>query len=540
MPVEFLWVKCPAEVPEHQQGEPPPVPQEVLDRHGSRVLKPAEALPDPRKDSPPLRSTVYRAATLLVPNRVLRDPATRAEVERVCGETDVDAEWPPDLGESNQELRPYLEFLGDLPRPVVLRPRAGKPAVNAWVVLQAMRSAVLAGRFTKERAAVERMSVEHVLFAAAFEGTPTSEPHGVRDVLTPGAVSEYGRRPVAFFADPPARPDPVRGGRRPVVVVLDTGYGSHPWFGTTPEVTKLPPGGFLHAFEVGQQAIAEQQRRVAGLTRTQVLEGSWETPVFSDGLTQVVSPATGHGTFIAGIIRQRAPGADVLTMRVLHPDNVAYEGDLLLALWLLLARLRRARKTGDQSEVFDVLSLSLGFYPESRSSDPSARLTEVLRELAAEGVQIVAAAGNDSTARPFMPAELRAENADTGWTGPELIGVGALNPNGTTAWFSNGGVSVGCLASGASVISTFPDDVRGSGNPAGTVAAGRREGMDLDDFSSGFAMWSGTSFAAPLVAARVANAMIACAKAQPELGFDRNSGATMVRRAKLAVRALKS
>lgn len=539
MPVEFLWLKTPADVPEYLQGEPPPVPQGLLDRHGARVLKPAEALPDPREDSPPLRSTVYRAATVLVPLKVLKDEGTRQEFDKVLDESGVHAQWPPDLRESNEDIAPYLEFLDELPRPVVLSPKPGAPAVNSWVVLQALRSAVLAGRFDKQRATLRRVSVEHLFFASAWQGTPTSEPHGVRDAVTSGTVAEYGRRPVAFFADPPRRP-PVRGGRRPVVAVLDTGYGSHPWFGTSPGSPDLPPQGFLHAFPAAQRAIAQQQRHVSHATRTEVLDSAWESPAYTDGLTQVVSPATGHGTFISGIVRQRAPGADVLMVRVLHPDNVAYEGDLLLALWLLLARLRRARETGDLSEVFDVISLSIGYYSETGANDASTRLTEVLRELAAEGVQIVAAAGNDSTARPFMPAQLRTETSATGWPGPEVLGVGALNPNGTTAWFSNAGVSAGCLAAGACVVSTFPDDVRGSGNPSGSVAGGRREGMDLDDFSSGFAVWSGTSFAAPLVAARVANALISCADTHPDLGFEHNSSAAMLRRAELAAKELRS
>ena len=36
----------------------------------------------------------------------------------------------------------------------------------------------------------------------------------------------------------------------------------------------------------------------------------------------------------------------------------------------------------------------------------------------------------------------------------------------------------------------------------------RRETIDPDDFTGGFALWSGTSFAAPYVAARLAHALV--------------------------------
>jgi subtilisin family serine protease len=102
----------------------------------------------------------------------------------------------------------------------------------------------------------------------------------------------------------------------------------------------------------------------------------------------------------------------------------------------------------------------------------------------------------------IAPADSSAQGA------APLVSVGALNPNGTTALFSNTGPWVRCYAPGASVVSTVPMTDGGAQPIARTVAAGRkRETIDPDDYSAGFAVWSGTSFAAPVIAGRIAAAL---------------------------------
>jgi subtilisin family serine protease len=90
-----------------------------------------------------------------------------------------------------------------------------------------------------------------------------------------------------------------------------------------------------------------------------------------------------------------------------------------------------------------------------------------------------------------------------------LVSVGALNPNGSTdALFSNTGPWVRCYEKGAAVLSTIPAWDGGLQAVAAVEAYQRqRSAIDPDDFRGGFAVWSGTSFSAPLFAGKVAEAL---------------------------------
>jgi len=120
------------------------------------------------------------------------------------------------------------------------------------------------------------------------------------------------------------------------------------------------------------------------------------------------------------------------------------------------------------------------------------------------GVIIVAAAGNFATVRPFYPAAFAPRYTDP-HVAP-LLSVGALNPNGSVALFSDDGPWVSCFATGAAVVSTSPPPRPAAASPSSLwtpapAGPGRRR------LRSGFAVWSGTSFAAPAVAATLAVAL---------------------------------
>ncbi|BCB87158.1 hypothetical protein Psuf_044710 [Phytohabitans suffuscus] len=224
-------------------------------------------------------------------------------------------------------------------------------------------------------------------------------------------------------------------------------------------------------------------------------------------------PLAGHGTFICGLVRQTCPDADILPVQVIHSDGVIVESELLAALQTLreLARKFAAGEAGGQA--IDIISLSLGFYHESAEDDAyMSLLYEEIRNLAELGVAVVAAAGNDATARPMFPAAYALQPEGVEAPVVPVSSVGALNPNGSIALFSNTGAWVSHWEPGAAVVSTMPkfDHAMAPGAAVMDPFHGRsRENIDPDDFGGGFAISSGTSFAAPILAGRIARALIA-------------------------------
>jgi subtilisin family serine protease len=212
----------------------------------------------------------------------------------------------------------------------------------------------------------------------------------------------------------------------------------------------------------------------------------------------------------------------------MHSDGIVYEGDLTCALALLASRVEAALQ-GGMAEMVDVVCLSLGYFSESAADVAySSGLRQIIDALTGLGVTVIAAAGNYATSRKFYPAAFAAAPAGPGHA--PVISVGALNPNGSRALFSDGGPWVRAWATGAAVISTFPTDVNGSRDPANTLPAGPgqaagREALDPDDYSGGFATWSGTSFSAPQLAGELALELMRGAAADPALQLDRPGAA---------------
>jgi subtilisin family serine protease len=177
----------------------------------------------------------------------------------------------------------------------------------------------------------------------------------------------------------------------------------------------------------------------------------------------------GHANFIAGVILGRTREARVRIIKVLDTLGVCTEAQLVQAL---------ARVDDD----VDVINLSLGGFSLANEA-PVALRAALDAALAGRDRVVVAAAGNDSNDQdPFWPAAFASQDEE--WSG-QVVAV-AAHDGQRLCEFSNSGKFVTISAPGQDLVSTF---------------------VNADPFDTGWAVWSGTSFATPYVVAAIAERM---------------------------------
>ncbi len=248
--------------------------------------------------------------------------------------------------------------------------------------------------------------------------------HGTGSAPRPAAVPHA---PPLEYWDPPV-----------TVAVLDTGLDPHPWF--------------------------------AG--RTWLSDWGLQPEILDADGDSRRDQLAGHGTFVAGVLLQHAPGVTIRHRRVLTSQGIADDRTVAAAL---RAIRRRAAAAGEH---IDIVLLTAGCHAADDRCPPL-----LAREISRfTGTRFVAAAGNSGTTRPFWPA-----------AAPDVIAVGAADSSGDLVAFSNHGPWLDTIAPGVDIVSSFVHF-----RPIPGVAPG------TEPREYGAAMWTGTSFAAPYVAADLA------------------------------------
>jgi subtilisin family serine protease len=191
-------------------------------------------------------------------------------------------------------------------------------------------------------------------------------------------------------------------------------------------------------------------------------------PLLPGGLRDIPSYC-GHGTFVAGVARCQAPAADVYV----SSDFIMSGGE---REWVIAAKLRELARRVPAPQV---VNLSAGTY--ARKDWPLLSFSAFEHG----GITLTCAAGNDATHRRFWPAAFD-------WA----VAIGALGADQRSrAWFSNYGDWVDVYTLGEGLVNAFATGEYTYKEPPKRPAT---------QVFHGRARWSGTSFAAPLVAGLIA------------------------------------
>jgi subtilisin family serine protease len=291
---------------------------------------------------------------------------------------------------------------------------------------------------------------------------------------------------------------------RPVVAILDTGIGQHPWFDEPGTVV-------LRDAKLDGRPIGTYPEEDVDAER----EGR------RDGEASHLDAFAGHGTFIAGVVHQVCPDAALLPVRVYGGDGTASEWDFARSVERLLEFHLRGLAGAPGYFPVDIVVIASGYYLEHPEEDDDYEgiYRGRLRDLRRAGVLVVASAGNDGSTRKTFPAGWappvrRTSNGvvpgDAHDLCPEytpLIGVAASNPDGSLADFSNDGPWIAAVRPGVNVLSAMPTTFDGSAEGKRS-ADGLRHAVDPDDFTHGFGTWSGTSFSSPYLAGQLATEIL--------------------------------
>lgn len=202
-------------------------------------------------------------------------------------------------------------------------------------------------------------------------------------------------------------------------------------------------------------------------------------PLYSNPYTFTLGLAGGHGTFVAGIVQRVEPSTDIRIYGGCTIGGVGTDDEV-------------GRKiTQAALEGADIINLSLG--TRTPGDVPPYGMESGIRQAIAHNpnILVVCAAGNYGDTRKVWPAAFSQTFSRN------VVAVSGLNPLAgvpNPEWTSHGDwVQISTIAEG--IVSTY---VKGTED---TVVENPPDTFEINDF----AIWTGTSFAAPQVAGAVAS-----------------------------------
>ena len=173
----------------------------------------------------------------------------------------------------------------------------------------------------------------------------------------------------------------------------------------------------------------------SGIASHPDLEGSYVQAYNCSDCDSPEDKQCGHGTHVAGIIGARdnqlgvvgvAPECELIPIKVLGDNGSGSYSSIITGI-------NKAMELNA-----DIINMSLG-----SSSAPPEALHNVIKQAAARGIIIIAAAGNDAGSVNF-PARYE-----------EVIAVAAINKDGSFAKFTSHDGTVDAVAPGVDIYSTF-------------------------------------------------------------------------------------
>jgi hypothetical protein len=319
------------------------------------------------------------------------------------------------------------------------------------------------------RQAVGELSDKVILYSGERE--PLELAHLATNLRQQGVpISANYMTPMGGFVKSVATPEPTAG--PPPEWPMATG-------GQEREQEPKKPLVRVVIIDTGVYTIDRTDGWLAGLQTTENLEDLDDSPP-----NEKLDDGAGHGSFCAGIVQQIVPEAHIVVCKELDSDGLADE--LRIA-----SRMVREVRAGLEADQHVIVNLSFG----AETADDERPVAfgvalEIIDEesrKARKETVVVAAAGNFGHDRPCYPAAF-----------PTVTAVAALTQGMLPAEWSSRGAWVDVCTIGEGVRSTF---VPGEESPRVDATPEKFE-------DNAWALWSGTSFAAPQVAGAIAKIAI--------------------------------